>query len=54
MAMLSRDELNNLMHREATPDSTVLSVYLDVNQSCEVNVERGFEIALTDILREME
>lgn len=53
MAMLSRDELNDLMHREATPASLVLSVYLDVDQSREVNVERGFEIALKDILREM-
>ena len=52
-AALSRDELEALSQREAKPGSPVLSVYLDTDQSREINIERGFEVVLKDLLREI-
>jgi peptide chain release factor subunit 1 len=52
--MISRDDLQNLVEREARRGSPVLSVYLDTDQSREINFERRFESALRDMLREIE
>jgi hypothetical protein len=52
--MISRDELEGLMRRDARPGSPVLSVYLDTDQSREINIERGFETVLKDMLREIK
>jgi len=52
-AALSRTDLEALMQREAKPGSPVLSVYLDTDQSQEINIERGFEVVLKDMLREI-
>jgi peptide subunit release factor 1 (eRF1) len=52
-AALSRAEVESLMQREAKPGSPVLSVYLDTDQSREINIERGFEIVLKDLLHEI-
>lgn len=51
--MISRDELQNLIEREARRGSPVLSVYLDTDQSREINFERGFEVVLKNMLREI-
>lgn len=42
------------MLREVRPGSPVLSVYLDTDQSRDINIERGFEIVLKDMLREIK
>ena len=52
--MISRDDVEELMLREVRPGSPVLSVYLDTDQSREINIERGFEIVLKDMLREIK
>ena len=52
-ASLSRNDLETLRQREAKPGSPVLSVYLDTDQSREINIERGFEVVLKDMLREI-
>jgi peptide chain release factor subunit 1 len=52
-AALSRDDVEALRQREAKPGSPVLSVYLDTDQSREINIERGFEVVLKDMLREI-
>jgi peptide chain release factor subunit 1 len=51
--LLSRADLEALTQRQAKPDSPVLSVYLDTDQSREINLERGFEVVLKDMLREI-
>jgi len=52
-AVLSRADLEELVQRQAKPGSPVLSVYLDTDQSREINIERGFEVVLKDMLREI-
>lgn len=52
--MVSRRDLEALRQRQAKPDSPVLSVYLDTDQSKAVNVNRAFEVVLKNMLREVE
>ena len=52
-AALSKGELEALSQREAKLGSPVLGVYLDTDQSREINIERGFEVVLKDLLREI-
>lgn len=52
--MISRSDLKALTEREGHPESPVLSVYLDVNQSKASNLNRGFETALKHRLRTIE
>jgi peptide chain release factor subunit 1 len=52
-ASLSKVDLESLMQREATPGSPVLSVFLDTDHSRQINIERGFEVVLKDMLREI-
>ena len=42
--MISRDEFEGLMLLEVRPGSPVLSVYLDTDQSREINIERVREV----------
>ena len=42
-----------MIKREAKPGSPILSVYLDTDQSREINIERGFEVVVKDMLREI-
>ncbi|HXH10745.1 MAG TPA: hypothetical protein VNP04_13410 [Alphaproteobacteria bacterium] len=51
MVIISRQDIDALVEREAIPGSPVLSVYLDVNQSKPANLNRGFETALDNMLR---
>ena len=50
---LSRADLEELMKRDAKPGSPVLSVFLDTDQSREINLERAFGAVLKDMLREI-
>ena len=50
---LSRAEVEELAKRQPKTGSPILSVYLDTDQSQEINLERGFEVVLKDLLREI-
>lgn len=52
--MISKEEIGTLIGREGKPGHPVLSVYLDVNQSRETNLNRKFEVSLGNLLRELE
>lgn len=52
--MISKEELGTLIGREGKPGHPVLSVYLDVDQSRETNLNRKFEVSLGNLLRELE
>jgi hypothetical protein len=52
--MISKVELETLIGREGKPGHLVLSVYLDVDQSRETNLNRRFEVSLSNLLREIE
>lgn len=52
--MISKRDLESLMQREARPGSAMLSIYLDTDQSKEVNLKRGFEVVLKNMLRDVE
>jgi hypothetical protein len=52
--LLSRNDVEARMEREARPDSPVLSVYLDTDQSDEVNLKRGFEVMFKNMLRDLK
>jgi len=52
--MISKAELETLIGREGKPGHPVLSVYLDVDQSRETNLNRKFEVSLGNLLRELE
>src|SRR5690348_18305780 len=48
---LTRRVVEVLMERDAQPESPVLSVYLDTDQSQEINLERAFEVVFKNMLR---
>jgi peptide chain release factor subunit 1 len=52
--LLSRADVEALLKREARPESAVLSLYLDTDQSDAVNLERGFGIVFKNMLRDIE
>lgn len=52
--MISKEEIGTLIGREGKPGHPVLSVYLDVNQSRETNLNRKFEVSLGNLLRGLE
>lgn len=47
-------ELQPVLHRSPMPDSSVLTIYLDVDQSKQQNRNHGFVTALRGLLREVE
>ena len=49
---LSRSDVELLTEREPRPESPVLSVYLDTDQSDEPNLKRGFEVVFKNMLRD--
>lgn len=52
--MISKLDLENLLRYEGKPESPVISVYLNVDQSRAANLNRGFEVVLKNMLRSME
>ncbi|OLE61112.1 MAG: hypothetical protein AUI36_11850 [Cyanobacteria bacterium 13_1_40CM_2_61_4] len=52
--MISKSDFDALVERKAVPDSPVLSVYLDIDQSKSKNLKRRFEASLKDMLRSIE
>ena len=52
--MISEADFEAIRERQAVPDSPVLSVYLDVDQSKASNLNRQFEVSLKDMLRSIE
>jgi len=52
--MITPSDVDMLAERKALPGSPVLSVYLDLDQSKAVNLNRGFETALENMLRAVE
>src|SRR6266480_4693426 len=51
--MISTDDLRTLSQWQIKLESPVLSVYLDIDRSRVINIERGFEVVLKDMLREI-
>jgi peptide subunit release factor 1 (eRF1) len=51
--MITKQNLKELLEREAVPDSPVLSVYLNVDQADAANLNRMFEVALSNVLYEV-
>jgi rubrerythrin len=52
--MIAKEEFQKLLERAPGDRRTVLSVYLDVDQGRASNLNRGYEIALKNILRGVE
>jgi peptide chain release factor subunit 1 len=52
--MISKADIEAIVEREAVPDSPVLSVYLDLDQSKASNLHRRFEASLQEMLRSIE
>lgn len=52
--MITDDELKRLLDYAAPAGSHVLTVYLNVNQGYAPNLNRGFEVALHNVLRGIE
>src|SRR5258708_29478217 len=52
--MISRRDVEALMERDVQPDSPVLSVYLNTDQSDVANIQRGFAVVFRNMLREVE
>src|SRR5690242_5518384 len=48
--MLTRDELQGILARPERAENVVLTLYLDVDQSKQENLNRGFEKQLKDML----
>ena len=52
--MISKVDIEKIPERNAVPDSPVLSVYLEVDQSKASNLSHQFEVSLKDMLRPIE
>jgi peptide subunit release factor 1 (eRF1) len=52
--MISKADFDAIVARAAAPDSPVLSVYLDIDQSKAANLQRHFAAALENMLRSIE
>jgi len=52
--MIPKEAMDELLRYEPTPGSKVLSVYLDVDQGRQTNLNRNFESQLKTVLREVE
>jgi len=52
--MITNPNLRELIDRDPRPGSPTLSIYLDIDQSDAANLNRKFEVALFNMLRELE
>jgi peptide chain release factor subunit 1 len=53
MNMISYDDIRQLQQYPSSPDTSVLSLYLDVDQSNAANLNRGFLTAVENLFRRM-
>lgn len=51
--MISKDDWDELFAIPADPDSPILSLYLNVDQSQQRNLNRGFETTLKNLIKEL-
>src|SRR5215510_207497 len=49
-AMLTLNDIHTLAARPKRPENSVLTVYLDIDQSKQANLNRGFETQLREML----
>ena len=52
--MLTLNDIHTLASRPKRADASVLTVYLDLDQSKQANLNRGFETQLKDMLAGIE
>jgi hypothetical protein len=53
-SMITKLRLKELIEYKALPGSPTLSVYLNIDQSDAVNLNRMFEVSLFNVLRDMQ
>ncbi|HWP45157.1 MAG TPA: hypothetical protein VNO14_18085 [Blastocatellia bacterium] len=51
--MISYDDIRQLQQYKSGPDSLIISLYVDVDQSNAANLNRGFETAVENLFRQM-
>src|SRR6185295_18003140 len=51
--MISYDDIRQLQHYQPGPDSCILSLYVNVDQSNAANLNRGFETKVESLFREI-
>ena len=51
---MNRSDLKPLLSRPARSENSVLSIYLNVDQTRQANLNRGFETQLNDMLADLE
>jgi peptide chain release factor subunit 1 len=51
--MISHDDLSQLHNYPSGPESLILSLYVDINQSNAANLNRGFETRVESLFREV-
>jgi peptide subunit release factor 1 (eRF1) len=52
--MISQSDLSRLSHYPSGPDSLILSLYVNIDQSNAANLNRGFETRVESLFREVE
>jgi peptide chain release factor subunit 1 len=53
MGMISYDDIRQLQQYQPGPDSFILSLYINIDQSDAANLNRGFETSLENLFRHM-
>src|SRR5262249_11269339 len=53
MGMISYDDIHHVQQYPSSPDSLVLSLYVNVDQSNAANLNRGFETVVANMFRQM-
>jgi hypothetical protein len=53
MGMISYDDIRQLQQYQSGPDSLIISLYVNVDQSNAANLNRGFETAVENLFRQM-
>ena len=51
--MISHDDLSQLNHYPSGPESLILSLYINIDQSIAANLNRGFETRVESLFREV-
>jgi hypothetical protein len=53
MGMISYDDIRQLQQYQSGPDSFILSLYINIDQSNAANLNRGFETSLENVFRQI-